>query len=53
MDQKKVEVFDLSNLNDKLAYEHVINTFQVLREEFAYMKDGTAKVTVWYVDDSD
>jgi hypothetical protein len=50
-EKKKVEVFDLSNMNDKMAYEKIINTYLVIREEFAYMRDGSAKVTVWYVED--
>lgn len=53
MEKKQVEVFDLSSIGDKDAYEHILNTYVVIKEEFAYLRDGTAKVTVWYVKDED
>jgi hypothetical protein len=52
MDEKKVEVFDLSNMMEKDRYEKIMNEHHVIREEFAYMRDGTAKVTVWYIDET-
>lgn len=53
MERKKVETFDLSNLADKAIYEDIINRYEVVEQNFSYMKDGTPKITVWYVFDDD
>ena len=29
-------------------YEYILNTYIKIKEEFAYMRDGTPKVTIWY-----
>ena len=44
----KVETFNLNDLGDKSIYESILNKYEKIKEEFAYMKDGTPKVTVWY-----
>jgi hypothetical protein len=45
-----VEVLELNDLNDKMRYEELLNDESVIidKEQFAYMKDGTPKITVWY-----
>jgi hypothetical protein len=48
-ERQKVEVFDLTDLSQKVRYEEILNKYAVVKTEFAYMKDGTPKVTVWYV----
>lgn len=48
-----VASFDLSEGNQKHAYESILNTYAVIRTEFAYMKDGTPKVTIWYLKPDD
>jgi hypothetical protein len=48
-ERQKVECFDLTDLSKKLRYEEILNRYAVVNTEFAYMKDGTPKVTVWYV----
>ena len=53
MEVRKVDSFDLSNLIDKAAYEAIINKYPTVKEEFSYMRDGTPKVTVWYISDED
>ena len=44
----KVQTFVLSNLDEKTEYERLRNTYEMIHEEFAYMRDGTPKVTLWY-----
>ena len=46
---QKVDVFELSDLPQKSKYEYIINNYHVVREEFAYMKNGEAKITVWWI----
>ena len=47
---KKVDVFDLSNASEKDAYEELINKegVEVTKTEFAYVRAGDPKVTVFY-----
>jgi hypothetical protein len=47
---KKIDVFELSDPADKKRYEELLNdvTAEIYGKEFAYMKDGTPKITVWY-----
>jgi hypothetical protein len=47
-DQIKVQTFDLSDINAKAEYEKILNAHEKIKEEFAYMRDGTPKVTIWY-----
>ena len=49
MTEKKVNTFDLNDPSDKEKYEYILNTYDVVKEEFDYMRDGTPKVTVWYI----
>ena len=49
MDERKVATFDLSNMQERSEYERILNTHSIIKEEFGYMRDGTPKVTVWYV----
>lgn len=53
MARQKVEVFELSNLSEKTTYEKLLNkdSVTVIKEQFAYLKDGTPVITIWYVDD--
>jgi hypothetical protein len=52
--KQRVESFDLSDLDQKKKYEQIINTYQVIREEFAYvMKNGVPVITVWYILEED
>ena len=44
----KVETFNLDDLGDKAMYESILNKYEKIKEEFAYMKNGTPKVTIWY-----
>lgn len=48
--KKKVEVFELNALQDKMRYEELLNDDDVIieKEQFTYLKDGTPKITVWY-----
>lgn len=50
---KKVDVFDLSNDSEKDAYEKLINKegVEVTKTEFAYIRSGDPKVTVFYVEE--
>lgn len=47
---RKVEVYELNEVRDKQAYTNLLNNTNVtiIKEEFAYMKDSTPKITVWY-----
>jgi hypothetical protein len=45
---QKVQTFDLSSLTDKAEYERILNTHEVIKTEFGFMRDGTPKVVVWY-----
>lgn len=45
---QKVQAFDLSNLSEKAEYERILNTYEVIKTEFGFMRDGTPKVVVWY-----
>jgi len=49
MEERRVSTFDLSNLQEKIEYERILNKYGIIKEEFAYMRDSTPKVTVWYV----
>ena len=44
----KVETFILTDLSDKAIYEHILNTYEKIKEEFGFMRDGTPKVVIWY-----
>lgn len=44
----KVETFNLNDIGDKMIYENILNSYEKINEVFAYMKDGTPKVTIWY-----
>jgi len=46
---RKVDTFDLSNIREKSQYEFIMNNYPIIGTEFAYMKDGTPKVTIWYL----
>jgi len=48
-EKQQVECFELTDLSAKSRYEEIINKYAVVHEEFAYMRDGTPKVTVWYI----
>lgn len=49
MDIQKVATFDLSNIQERSEYERILNTYQVIKTEFGFMRDGTPKVVVWYI----
>ena len=49
MEERKVATFDLNNLQERVEYERILNKYAIIKEEFGYMRDGTPKVTVWYV----
>jgi 3-deoxy-D-manno-octulosonate 8-phosphate phosphatase KdsC-like HAD superfamily phosphatase len=44
----RVQTFDLGDMHQKAAYEDLRNKYEMIKEEFAYMRDGTPKVTLWY-----
>lgn len=49
-DKVRVESFDLTDLQQKSKYEQILNTYQKIREEFAYVgRNGIPTVTIWYV----
>jgi hypothetical protein len=51
--QIKVQTFNLNDLADKSIYEDILNRYEKIKEEFAYMKDGTPLVTIWYAEEED
>lgn len=52
--KQRVECFDLSNPQEKLKYEYILNKYQVINTEFAYTsREGIPKVTVWWVQEED
>jgi hypothetical protein len=52
---KRVEKFNLDDLEEKAAYEELLNDSEVIitREEFMYTKNAAAAplITVWWVED--
>ena len=45
-----VDRFDLDEPSEKASYEGIINSYQVLRDEFNYdKKTGRPIITVWYL----
>ena len=48
-ERQLVGVFDLADLTDKLRYEEILNKYAVVNTEFAYQRDKTPLVTVWYI----
>jgi hypothetical protein len=54
MEKQKVEVFELTDPTQRALYEHILNTYRVIKEEFAYIaRSGEPKVTVWYLKEED
>ena len=44
----KVQTFVLTNIDEKVEYERLLNTYEKIKEEFGFMRDGTPKVVLWY-----
>lgn len=49
-----VEKFNLDNTENRNAYENIINSCRIIRDEFAYdRKTGSPVITVWYIEDDE
>jgi len=51
---KKVKVFNLSDMTEVVAYEKIMNAEEckIIKEIQAYDRFGNSVVTVWWVEDS-
>ncbi len=56
--KKKVDAFILDDPSEKDLYQALLNKAEmdlvrIYKEEFAFLKDGTFKIVVWYVDNEE
>ena len=52
---KRVQKFDLDDMEEKATYESIINSPEctVYREEFSYCGKDSAIITVWWVENEE